>query len=213
MWGVCRGSEAAEGIWGCMGSAGNREWLGGALGVYEGSRRALWGWEMFCASCLGSRKEFGGDPWVLGGRGGVFNCPGVCGMFWEAQERAGGFVGTRDGHCGLGGVAGRVGQGNPQTRVGRLTWPLHLHGQRGAGGFWCPPAPEGAVGGHGGRQKQPPNPSGPAAFHWPSRPPVLALSQSAPEDAALGAVPRFRASLLTSRTTSPEMPRGAVTRL
>lgn len=213
--GALRLQKGFGGVWGALeiGSGWEGHWvsIGGPEEVYR-----AWGGTTLrvlgdaCGSCWGSRKESGGTL----GLWGVFNGPGVCGMFWEAQERVGGFVGTRESIVAPGGIIGRIGQGNPQTwggggSPGFFTFTANV----APGGSGVPLPPRLLWGVMGGVRNSPQNPSGPAASHWPPRPPVLALSQSAPENAALGAVPWFRASLLPSWTTSPEILRGPVERL
>lgn len=106
--GALRLQKGFGGVWGALeiGSGWEGHWvsIGGPEEVYR-----AWGGTTLrvlgdaCGSCWGSRKESGGTL----GLWGVFNGPGVCGMFWEAQQRVGGFVGTRESIVAPGRIIGR----------------------------------------------------------------------------------------------------------
>lgn len=109
------------------------------------------------------------------GLGGVFNGPGVCGMFWGAQNSVGRSTQTRKSIGVPGGLLGNSGRGTPNSVGVGLTCLLHLHKADVAPGGSGDPPPLRALGGGGegimGPSETPPKPpkiphASLPASHW-----------------------------------------------
>ncbi|XP_017586113.1 PREDICTED: uncharacterized protein LOC103613133 isoform X2 [Corvus brachyrhynchos] len=101
-------------------------------------------------------------------------------MFWEAQERAGGFVGTRGGHCGVWGGCWAYRAGEPPNPCGAAHLASSSSRPTWRRGVLVSPSPRGGCGGSWGASETAPKSLGPCRL-------PLAVAPARPRSEPIGA--------------------------